>query len=162
MKKVMGIFLVLGILMVGGWAFSQEAGNNTYRPGIQPESPSGYSHRHTPPPPWRGPMWYYCNKVNPQSRNCQEMMEMMRENWQKMQNMRAKVWQEMRDYCQNHQNEEFCNNIKGWNKRENCPYPRRRGRPFHNWHKGSEQGNEGNPPAGKRHKQWHRMRMEGC
>jgi len=142
MKKVMGIFWVLGFLMVGGWAFSQDAGNNTSRSRMQPRSPSGYYH--PSPPAWGGPLWYYCNKVNPQSRNCQELMEMMQENWQKMQNMRAKVRQEMRDYCQKHQDEPFCKNIKNRINQRNCPCPGRRGRPFHNRHK------------------WPKQKMEGC
>ncbi|OAQ20974.1 hypothetical protein [Thermosulfurimonas dismutans] len=131
MKKVMGIFLVLGVLMLGGWAFSQEGGESSYPPSYQKSVPS-----------WVGPMWHYCEKVNPKSKNCQKMMEMMWEHWQKMKDVRAKVWQEMEEYCQKHKGEELCKNMKGWNNQKNCPC----------FCKGARSYN----------KRWHRMRMEGC
>ena len=97
MKKILGVAVLMGVILTGAGVYSWDRGV------------------HSSMKPRRMRLArIYCQEVNPQSALCQKWQELHKE----LSEVRRELWQEMRDYCQKHQDEEFCRN---WRARRMGP-----------------------------------------
>ncbi len=121
MERKLLVTGILGMLLFGGLGFSASQSTGKTSANQTMEGPAA--------PPWG--MWYYCQRVKPDSPACQEFRTVWQEGWQKMREIKEMVWNEMREYCQNHPEDSFCRRGRG-----SCPCPKCN---WHhgNWHHGS-------------------------